>query len=70
MKTWRDEENEYTTNGKETQVVKRDKAREATELENALLRKKVQDTNANAMLFFYLVLSGCIFLLILNAVGG
>lgn len=70
MKTWRDEKNEYTTDGKETQVVKRDFEREKKELEYLLLRKEVENFNAVLRLALFFSMSIMLIALVCQIIAG
>lgn len=57
MKTWRDEENEYTTDGKETWTVKRNKEREERLRREAEEREKTMQYKENVRLFVFSILA-------------
>lgn len=68
MKTWRDEENEYTTDGKETWKVKRDKAREERLRREAEMREETLRYKDNVRLFVFAIISILLTALVLQIV--
>lgn len=68
MKTWRDEENEYTTDGSEIWTVKRDKAREERLRREAEMREETKRYKENVRLFVFAIVSILLTALILQIV--
>lgn len=72
LTTWSDETHEYTTDGEETQKVKRNKLREAKLREEAELREKTKQFNENVKLLAFMFFSIVIVALVLQIImtGG
>lgn len=72
LTTWNDETHEYTTDGEETQAVKRNKLREAKLREEAELREKTKQFNENVKLLAFMFFSIVIVALVLQIImtGG
>ena len=72
LTTWSDETHEYTTDGEETQSVKRNKFREAKLREEAELREKTKQFKENVKLLAFMFFSIVIVALVLQIImtGG